>query len=163
MSVRRARIGDEGPLLALDQATWSTEISPAPWPAGPFFDERTRPEDVLLAEEGGAVVGYVLLGPATRLASNAHVVQIHGLAVAPAARRHGTGRALLQAAAAEAERRGATRLTLRVLGTNEGARALYAGMGFVVEGIQRDEFRLGDRYVDDVLMALSLGGGEEVT
>jgi RimJ/RimL family protein N-acetyltransferase len=43
-----------------------------------------------------------------------------------------------------------------VLGTNPAARALYEAYGFVVEGVQREEFLLDGRYVDDVLMALQL-------
>jgi RimJ/RimL family protein N-acetyltransferase len=43
-----------------------------------------------------------------------------------------------------------------VLGGNAGARALYTACGFVVEGVLREEFWLGGRYVDDVLMARTL-------
>jgi RimJ/RimL family protein N-acetyltransferase len=66
------------------------------------------------------------------------------------------GRALVDAAAAEARARGATRLTLRVLGPNAGARDLYESAGFVVEGTLRGEFVLEGELVDDVLMARSL-------
>ena len=65
-------------------------------------------------------------------------------------------RALLDAAVAEARRRGAQRLTLRVLGPNAGARRLYEAAGFVVEGTLRGEFVLDGGLVDDVLMARSL-------
>jgi RimJ/RimL family protein N-acetyltransferase len=60
------------------------------------------------------------------------------------------------AAVREARDRGARRLTLRVLGTNGPARDLYLSLGFVVEGVLHEEFRLDGRYVDDVLTALSL-------
>jgi RimJ/RimL family protein N-acetyltransferase len=40
-----------------------------------------------------------------------------------------------------------------VLGTNTAALSLYERLGFRREGIQREEFRIGGRYVDDVLMA----------
>lgn len=63
------------------------------------------------------------------------------------------------AAIGEARRRGARRLTLRVLGTNTGARTLYAACGFVVEGVRRGEFLLESEYVDDLLMAVALGPG----
>jgi ribosomal protein S18 acetylase RimI-like enzyme len=94
----------------------------------------------------------VRLGFPTPLASNAHVRQIQGLAVADEARGRGVGRALLRAAVAEARRRGALRITLRVLGHNTPARTLYESEGFVVEGIQPQEFLLDGAYVDDVLM-----------
>ena len=48
------------------------------------------------------------------------------------------------------------KLTLRVLGHNAPARALYAACGFVEEGVLRGLFFLDGAYVDDVLMAMDL-------
>lgn len=47
-------------------------------------------------------------------------------------------------------------MTLRVLGHNAPARALYESEGFVVEGLLPGEFFLDGRYVDDVMMGRSL-------
>jgi ribosomal protein S18 acetylase RimI-like enzyme len=149
--IRPARAEDEPALRALDRATWSPVVTPGPLSDGPF-----PLDDVLVFDAGGSVAGYVALGTPTRLESNRHVVLIRGLAVAAAHRRQGVGRALLAAAEAAARERGARKLTLRVLGTNAAARALYEAYGFVVEGVQREEFLLDGRYVDDVLMALDL-------
>jgi ribosomal protein S18 acetylase RimI-like enzyme len=158
VAVRRAEQADAEALDALDRATWTSLSSPAPVPnvAWTFFDEKTRPEDVLVAVVDNRVVGYVKLGLATPLPSSDHVRTIIGLAVEPSARRLGVGRALLAAAVAEARARGARRLTLRVLGHNEAARRLYDSAGFSVEGVLRGEFFLDGAYVDDVLMALEL-------
>ena len=112
---------------------------------------------MLVAVVDGEVAGYVKLGRATPLAASDHVVTVTGLAVSPVFQRRGVGRALIDAAAAEARARGARRLTLRVLGPNAPARRLYESAGFVVEGVQRGEFLLEGEYVDDVLMALDLG------
>ncbi|MEU9864543.1 GNAT family N-acetyltransferase [Streptomyces sp. NPDC047971] len=153
--IRRALPTDEGALGELDRATWSPlhAVTPAPEPPyEPFFDERHRPEDYLVAERERAVVGYLRLVPPTPLASNAHVRQIQGLAVADSARGRGVARALLRAAVAETGRQGCTRLTLRVLGHNKPARALYESEGFVVEGVLPGEFLLDGAYVDDILM-----------
>lgn len=153
--IRTARPDDDGDLAALDRATWSTlhAVTPEPQPPyGPFFSERHSPEDCLVAEVDGQVAGYVLLGHPTPLASNAHVQQIQGLAVAGTARGRGVGRALIRAAVEEARRRGARRITLRVLGHNAPARALYESEGFVVEGVLPEEFWLAGKYVDDVSM-----------
>jgi ribosomal protein S18 acetylase RimI-like enzyme len=76
--------------------------------------------------------------------------------VAEEARGLGAGRALLRAAVEEARRQGARRITLRVLGHNTPARRLYESEGFVVEGVQPEEFFLDGAYVDDVLMGRSL-------
>jgi ribosomal protein S18 acetylase RimI-like enzyme len=120
------------------------------------FFAHADPDDVLVAEEDGAVAGYVQVEPATPLATNAHVLEIHGLVVDPARRRRGIARALLDAAAEHARARGARRLRLRVLAPNTGAIALYRACGYEQEGLLRDEFLLDGRYVDDVLMVLTL-------
>ena len=156
--IRPARASDEDELAAIDAATWTADVTPAPYdPGRQFFDERTRREDVLVATVDGRVAGYVKLGRANELAASEHVRMVGGLAVGPEFQRRGLGRELVDAAIAEARARGARRLTLRVLGANDGARRLYESAGFVVEGIQRGEFLLDGRYVDDVLMALDLG------
>jgi ribosomal protein S18 acetylase RimI-like enzyme len=154
--IRIAVTDDEEQLAALDRAAWSTLHAVSPPPQGPFFDERHLPEDHLVAEAGGRILGYIRLAHPTPLASNAHVLQIQGLAVAAEARGRGVGRALVRAAVEEARGRGARRLTLRVLGHNAPARALYASEGFAVEGVQPEEFLLDGAYVDDVFMGRRL-------
>jgi ribosomal protein S18 acetylase RimI-like enzyme len=153
MRIRPAAPADDEALVALDRAVWSPELSVGPEPAPDTrFFARTDPGDVVVAEEDGTVIGYVQVEPATPLASNAHVLEIHGLAVAPDRQRRGIARVLLEAALEHARGRGARRLRLRVLGTNAAARATYRASGFVEEGILREEFLLEGRYVDDVLM-----------
>lgn len=162
--VRPAALSDEAALGELDRATWSTlhAVMPRPQPPyEPFFDERHRPEDFLVAEAADAdgerrTAGYLRLVLPTPLACNSHVRQIQGLAVAGWARGRGVARTLLRAAFAAAGSEGANRMTLRVLGHNTPARALYESEGFVVEGVLPGEFFLDGRYVDDVLMGRSL-------
>ena len=156
--IRAAGPPDDRRLAEIDLLTWSPLSSPAarPDPGGAFFVHGLVPDNVLVAEIQGAVGGYVALGRATRLASNAHVLAIHGLAVAPEHQGRGIGRRLLRAAIDEARARGARRLTLRVLGHNLPARGLYEAAGFRIEGVLCGEFLIGGRYVDDVLMALGL-------
>ena len=132
--VRFAELSDEAALAALDRAAWTAFSSPGPAPGDdePFFNERTDPADVLVAVEDGAVAGYVRLGRASRFTSSDHVLTVNGIAVDPEHQRRGVGRALLDAAAAEALRRGARRLTLRMFAPNTAARRLYESAGFVV-------------------------------
>ncbi|WP_299530856.1 GNAT family N-acetyltransferase [uncultured Streptomyces sp.] len=170
-TVRPATLADEDALAELDRATWSTlhSVQDAPKPPyPPFFDERHPPRDILVAEThpepadgpgGPRVAGYIRLVAPTPLPCNQHVRQIQGLAVAEWARGRGVARALLRGALAEARRQGASRVTLRVLGHNTPARALYASEGFAVEGVLPGEFHLAGRYVDDVLMGRSLTAG----
>ncbi|MEU8761796.1 GNAT family N-acetyltransferase [Streptomyces sp. NPDC048659] len=157
--IRVARLGDEPALAELDRVSWSPlhAVLPAPEGDEPFFDERHHPEDYLVAEvpEAG-VVGFVRLVRAIPLPSNAHVRQIQGLVVGEAARGRGVARALVRAAMDRARRQGATRITLRVLGHNAPARALYEAEGFAVEGVLPGEFLLAGTYVDDVCMGRPL-------
>ncbi|MFI1352311.1 GNAT family N-acetyltransferase [Streptomyces sp. NPDC020898] len=158
--VRLALPDDEEVLGRLERATWSTlhAVTPrARQPYTPFFHESSDARDHLVAVAGdGRVVGFVRLARPSPLASNAHVRQIQGLAVADEARGMGVGRLLVRAAVAEARRRGALRLSLRVLGHNSPARKLYESEGFVVEGVQPREFLLDGEFVDDVLMGRPL-------
>lgn len=155
MQIRGARPEDEAELSRLDFATtWTfSTIRALPAEPRPFLGADTRPEDVLVAEEDGRLVGYLRLVPATPFAASAHVLMIAGLGVDPEHARRGIGQALVEGAKSTARERGARRLTLRVLGPNTGARALYERCGFVVEGVMRGEFHLDGRDVDDVVMA----------
>jgi len=159
IEVRAARAGDDRALATLDRATWTVATSPVPPPPEPdwsFFDERVDLRNVLVAVLDGSVAGYVRLAPVLPIAASRHVLQISGIAVDPSRRRRGVGRALLDAAVAEARARGARRLTLHVLAGNDAAVRLYRAAGFETEGVLRGEFFLDGAYVDDVLMALDL-------
>jgi ribosomal protein S18 acetylase RimI-like enzyme len=160
--IRRSTLADGPALARVDLATWTSLSSPSDPPADPrgyvFFDDRTRPEEVLVAEVDGAVAGFVKIRHETSLPSHAHVLQLQGLGVDPAYQGRGVGQALLEAAAAEARARGARKLSLRVLGRNTTARRLYERCGFRVEGVLAGEFYLDGEYVDDLLMARRLDG-----
>ncbi|GLY37449.1 N-acetyltransferase [Amycolatopsis sp. NBRC 101858] len=157
-TVRLARADDEAALAKLDERTWTSLVSPAPPPppGTPFFGDGTRPEDVLVAEHDGAVAGYVRLDDGFPIPAYRHVRVIGGLAVDPDRRRLGIARQLVDAAVAEARRRGARKVTLRVLGHNAAARRVYERCGFVVEGVLRAEFHVEGTDIDDVLMARTL-------
>ncbi|HEX4720186.1 MAG TPA: GNAT family N-acetyltransferase [Thermoleophilaceae bacterium] len=158
MKVRAARLEDEAALLEIDQATWSPMSSPAPEPSpGPFFNERTQPEDVVVAEIDGRTAGWGKITHPTPMPSSRHVWHVTGLAVDPEFEGRGAGRALMEALIDEARARDGRRLTLRVFRPNERAQRLYERLGFELEGVLRGEFRVGeDEYVDDLCMALDL-------
>lgn len=156
-TVRTARTEDASALARIDVLTWTQATSPAPPPEDVesyvFFDERTVPADVLVAEIDGEILGWVKLQRSTPLPAHAHVLEIGGLAVDPSRTGTGVGGQLVEAAVAECRRRGARKVSLRVLAPNEGARRLYERCGFQLEGRLRDEFHLGGAFVDDLLMA----------
>jgi ribosomal protein S18 acetylase RimI-like enzyme len=161
VEVRIATAADEPALTTIDLDSRSNAVTPAPDPDPGFalFDGRAEPESTLVAILDGEPAGLIALARPTTLESHRHVLEVIDLAVAPAHQRQGIGRTLLEAAAELARSRGARRLTLRVLSSNPGARALYEDCGFVVEGVLRGEFLLDGAYVDDVLMALALDPG----
>jgi ribosomal protein S18 acetylase RimI-like enzyme len=85
---------------------------------------------VLLAFEGDTPVGAAIcfLGLSTFRAKP--LLNIHDLAVLPAWRGKGVGRALLTAAEERARREGCCKLTLEVQEENLRARGLYESFGF---------------------------------
>jgi GNAT superfamily N-acetyltransferase len=105
-----------------------------------FLAERIeRGESVLflaLLDQDGQEIpaGLAQLYPSFSSASMQRLWILNDLFVAPEARKHGVGRALLQATREHAERTGAKGLELMTARDNYAAQALYESMGW-----QRDE------------------------
>jgi ribosomal-protein-alanine N-acetyltransferase len=97
----------------------------------------------LIDERGGMILLRVAVDEA----------EILTLAVAPAARRQGMGRAILRAATAACGTRGAARLVLEVSAANHAARTLYETSGFTRVGLRRRYYADG---ADALIMALDL-------
>lgn len=76
-----------------------------------------------------------------------------GLGVAKNYRGHGVGRKLITAALAKASVRGIERVELTVRVDNIAAQSLYKSLGFVVEGLQHNAWRLRSEYFDVYQMA----------
>jgi len=157
VTIRHATAEDEPRLVEIDALTWSPRVNPGPRPEEPvFFRPQLTPEDTLVAVVDGRVAGYAIVAPPTPFPASAHVQMLRGLAVDPDCQGRGVGRALVDAAVAEAAARGAVKIWLRVLATNDVALRLYAAAGFETEGVLRDEFLLDGRTVDDHLLARRL-------
>jgi ribosomal-protein-alanine N-acetyltransferase len=128
MGLRRATAADRGDLAALERACFG----PDAW-AGDAIDGA-------LARAGG--LGWLVGAPAGPVAYLLAAVlfedaELLRVGVAPGERGRGHGDLLLQAFAAEAEARGATRLLLEVRADNTRAHALYARHGWEMEGRRR--------------------------
>lgn len=125
-------------------AATSTAAAPAAWARALASDN-----DHLLArrDDDGALVAVAWL---RRAADEAEVLD---LAVDPAHRRRGHGRALLLDAAGHVNAAGARRLLLEVRADNAAARALYAGAGLVQVGTRPGYHRDGG---DALLLAADL-------
>jgi GNAT superfamily N-acetyltransferase len=85
---------------------------------------------VLLAWAHGGPAGVAVCFFAFSTFQARPLLNIHDLAVVPAYRGRGIGRALLGAAEAQALRRGCCKLTLEVQDDNRRARRLYERFGF---------------------------------
>jgi ribosomal protein S18 acetylase RimI-like enzyme len=108
---------------------------------------------VRLGAAGPIIAHLSLWGPDH--AAELHRARIR-LAVEPGFRRQGHGERLLQAGVGFAQKAGLAWLDLWVYGHNAPALALYRKLGFVEIGRYEDQFRIGERSVDDVAMALRL-------
>ena len=135
------------------QATFETRPR-EPAEIADWFD---RELPFLVAEDGdGRVVGFARVSPYSDRCVYDGVGE-HGVYVGREARGQGVGRRLLDALAAEAERRGMYKLTSRIFTTNEASRAAHRAAGFDEVGVQRRHGRLDGEWKDCVLVERLLG------
>jgi len=85
----------------------------------------------------------------------AHKGWLWGMYVRPEARKAGVGRQLVEVVI-DFARQNVEILQLSVVSDNEPARRLYARLGFVEYGLEKDSLKQGDTYYDEILMALDL-------
>ncbi len=91
--------------------------------------------EALIAEQGGDPAGYAAFHPAYATEHAQRGLYLIDLYVAPAARRHGVGRALMAALARTARERGDTFVWWASKPWNEVAHAFYRGLGATEEKI----------------------------
>jgi RimJ/RimL family protein N-acetyltransferase len=106
---------------------------------------------VLVAEADADVVGNVLV-TVDRGVATEHI-GVLSITVADGWREVGIGSELVAAAQRWAADRGLRKLSLGVFPDNERAIAVYRKRGFVEEGLRRRQYRTGDAFRDEVLMA----------
>lgn len=117
-----------------------------------FSGAAARGDLYSIAEVQGERVGELNLRRGARAATR-HAAVL-GMSVAPAWRNRRIGSALMQYALAWARGAGALRrIELYVYTTNAPAIRLYQSSGFIIEGRRRDVIRVGDGFIDDLLMA----------
>lgn len=146
MVVRAATAADEAAVFAL---TW--RLAAFPLPGHRTAHDVARSDDAILreafaspspatclvvADDGGAVVGYVFATTRTDYFTGAPYGYIENLAVAEGATGRGIARALMEAAESWAAGRGYDQVALNVFAGNERARAVYARLGYEPELIR---------------------------
>lgn len=95
----------------------------------------SAPADCIVADDGGKIVGSVMLYPAKAdaygdLARAMDTPEVRLVAVAPESRGRGIARALMEECIRRARGWGAAALSLHTSRSLRAAMALYAGMGF---------------------------------
>ena len=132
--VRQASIFDLDTLVPLFDGYRQFYRQPSdPDRARTFLAERFAHHEslILLAcGEQGAGLGFTQLFPLFSSVRTARIYLLNDLFVAPVARKHGIGKALLDASAEHARALGAARLWLQTELNNAPAQALYASAGW---------------------------------
>ena len=125
--LRPLATADLDAVVAIERLTFAD-----PWSRKSFASTLGQPHVHALAADaaGGALAGYALWSDVEDEG------EILNIAVAPAARRHGIGRALLDAALAALREGGVRTVFLEVRRSNDAAIALYRAAGFQSLGVR---------------------------
>lgn len=120
----------------------------------PWFAARLEKAAVFGAIDHGDLLGVAGFF-AKEGRKEAHKGALWGMYVRPDARRAGTGAHLVEAVIDHA-RRQVELLQLTVVSGNEPARRLYAKLGFVEYGVEKNALKADGCYWDEILMAKPL-------
>jgi len=148
--LRVATLDDLDAIMQLERATFENDA----WSAESMRSEIANPSARYLVAEPveppREVVAYAgLLAP-----RRSEQADIQTIAVAPAARRAGLGRTLMNALIAEARGRGAREVFLEVRADNPGAQSLYESLGFEALAVRKGYYQPDD--VDAIVMRLTV-------
>jgi RimJ/RimL family protein N-acetyltransferase len=129
-----------------------------------YEEENAQPLTWFANRLGGSVVFGAFHGPELvgiaglsigEGKKEAHKGLLRGMYVRPGSRKAGIGRRLAEAII-ELARHQIELLQLAVVSDNEQARRLYASLGFLEYGIEKNALKQDGRYYDEVLMAMDL-------
>jgi N-acetylglutamate synthase-like GNAT family acetyltransferase len=134
--IRRARPDEAPTLKALVErayAPWVPVVGRRPMPMDDDYGARVSAGEAWVLEEAGVVHGVLVLE------DHADHLLLHNVAVEPARRGEGDGRALLDFAEAEARRRGSPEIRLYTNELMERNIALYAARGYAETERRREK------------------------
>jgi phosphinothricin acetyltransferase len=151
--IRGMRAGDAEAVLeiyqaGLDGGEASFETTAPTWPT---FDAGRLPAHRYVAAVGDTVVGWVAVSPVSSRPVYEGVVE-HSVYVAPAARGHGVGAALLDALIASTEAAGIWTIQSSVFPDNAASLSVHRRAGFRVVGTREKIARHHGRWRDTVLL-----------
>ena len=138
--------------IASGDATFETAVPDwENWDAGHRKDCRLIAVQPTPSTGGSQVLGWAALSPVSSRHVYRGVAEV-SVYVAGAARRHGVGRALLEALIEESEACGVWTLQAGVFPENVASVALHTRCGFRQVGIRRKLGKLGERWRDTALL-----------
>jgi phosphinothricin acetyltransferase len=143
-----ARIYGQG--IATGVATFETAV-----PSWETWDESHLPAPRLVAEEDGAVLGWIAVSPVSRRPVYHGVVE-HSVYVAEAVRGRGIGRTLLDALVRAAPAHGIWTLQTSLFEENTATLALHEAAGFRPVGVRERIAQRDGVWRDTLLMELRL-------
>jgi ribosomal-protein-alanine N-acetyltransferase len=129
IELRKLKLRDLGAIDEIERASY-----PTPWSRSMFAGELAKPSSICLGAVDGEqdeLVGYLII---SRYVDAWHVMNI---AVAPAYRRKGIARALMERLFEVTGRDARRGYTLEVRVSNDAAISLYEALGFRARGIRR--------------------------
>jgi ribosomal protein S18 acetylase RimI-like enzyme len=110
-----------------------------------------RPENLLLvAEDNNRIIAYLTLEQSSEDATK-HVCDL-GILVHPFYRQQGLGRWLIELAQKQAAVMKYEKIILSVFHNNQPAINTYKKLGFVEVGRRKQQFKIKDEYIDEILM-----------
>ncbi|HEX4058759.1 MAG TPA: ribosomal protein S18-alanine N-acetyltransferase [Galbitalea sp.] len=151
--IRRATPHDLEAIMALEIATFVEDAWSFESMSSELGSEHTYYLVAFEPERPEVLVGYAGL-----LAPDGGDGEIQTIAVAPAMRRKGLGRLLMERLIAEAEIREASQVFLEVRADNPNAHELYESLGFEQIAVRRGYYQPGN--VDAQVMCLPLERSE---
>ncbi|WP_248897998.1 ribosomal protein S18-alanine N-acetyltransferase [Haloplanus halobius] len=150
VTIREARQSDLSSVVRIERDSFGQ-----PWPYTAFERFLDDPGFLVAARDGG-VVGYVVGDVTPNFGRD--IGHIKDLAVAPPARRHGIGRALLVRSLVTLAVDGAQLVKLEVREGNDAAQALYRDIGFETARRVSQYYRDGE---DALVMVLDVHAWRE--
>ena len=147
MTLRQATVADLDAIMALENSSFPTDA----WSRDTMDAELRSIHNVYLVDDhDGVVIGY----GGVRALQGGSDADIQTIALDPAHRGRGLGRALLRTLLQTAIDRGAREMFLEVRADNPGAEGLYLSEGFTELGRRPHYYQPDD--VDAVVMKLDL-------
>jgi diamine N-acetyltransferase len=168
-TIRPATSSDVSALSELAKRTWSEAFGDGVSPedeaseleegrSETYFDNALREKTILVAEEDGALLGYVQFGEVTipEVEVKPGDQSLNRLYVDPNLQGRGLGRRLLEAALRHSRLANASRIFLTVWDENERAVQLYESYGF--RRVGTTTFAVGAEVMEDIVLLLDKTG-----